>query len=120
MDNATSQATAMSLRDYFAAQAMTSLVRATMSSDGFGQATTVIAERRGVSTAQLVAEMAYQQADAMLEASASKSQVRQALETAHEYLETILEPCEVDCECVLHVVEEALGLPTTKGSAATR
>lgn len=39
---------------------------------------------------------------------------RQALESCYEYLACILLPCDHDCGCVLHLAEEALGLPDTR------
>ncbi len=34
--------------------------------------------------------------------------LREALASAHEYLESELSPCDPDCECVLHIVKAAL------------
>ena len=40
--------------------------------------------------------------------------LREAAESAWEYLDGPLGKCEPDCECVLHGLEEALGKPDSR------
>lgn len=41
--------------------------------------------------------------------------LRAVMRDVHNYLESSLSPCDADCECILHDVEDVLGLPDTRG-----
>lgn len=44
-----------------------------------------------------------------------RDRYKKALEAAHDYLNSALRPCRYDCECILHDIEAALDLPTSRG-----
>lgn len=43
------------------------------------------------------------------------AELENALETCHEYLDSLLRPCKRDCDCILHMLEKILDKPDSRG-----